>query len=89
MSIENAKKFLQQLSTDKELQKKMSGFTLDELKSAAQDRKKSGKLSDSDLDADTDTSQHSSIHPHRHPHPDADSDSALRGSSRCRRSRRR
>ena len=51
MSIDNAKKFLSQLSKDAALQKIMSGFTLDELKSAAQDMKKSGKLSDSDLDA--------------------------------------
>jgi hypothetical protein len=50
MAINKAKKFLNELLNDEELQKKFSGFTLDELKKAAAEMKKSGELSDDDLD---------------------------------------
>ena len=50
MAIERAKAFLGELAKDEELRKKFSGFTLDELKQAAQELKGSGELSDEDLD---------------------------------------
>jgi hypothetical protein len=50
MAIEKAKAFLGELAKDEELRKKFSGFTLDELKQAAQELKGSGELSDEDLD---------------------------------------
>ncbi len=50
MSIEKAKGFVEILKADPELQKKLSGFTLDELKQVMEDMKKSGELSDTDLD---------------------------------------
>ncbi len=50
MSLEKAKGFVEILKVDPELQKKLSGFTLDELKQVMDDMKKSGELSDTDLD---------------------------------------
>lgn len=50
MSVEKAKKFISTLKADTELQKKMSGFNLDELKEAATAMKDSGEITDSDLE---------------------------------------
>ncbi len=50
MSVEKAKKFLGELAKNKAMQEKFSGFTLEELKKAAESMKASGELSESDLD---------------------------------------
>jgi hypothetical protein len=49
MAIEKAKAFVSLLKSDKKLQEKMKGFTLDEFKTALKEAK--GELSDSDLDS--------------------------------------
>jgi len=50
MAIDKAKNFLKELLKDEKLQKKFSGFTLDELKKAAAEMKSCGELCDDDLD---------------------------------------
>jgi bacteriocin-like protein len=49
MSIDKARDFLKYLAQDKELQKKFSGFNMEELKKASQEMKGNCELSEEDL----------------------------------------
>jgi hypothetical protein len=49
MSKEKAKEFIKYLRDNQHVTEKMKGFTLDELKEAADDLKKDGTITDEDM----------------------------------------